>query len=80
MPCNVVLVRLVLSVLGLPLGEVGFWAESALWIVLEAALGGADLGGDEWGELYYVSPALIASIHPRSTSLIPSPPLPNMSD
>lgn len=49
------LLRLVLSVLGLPLLEVGFWAESTLWIVLEAALGCADLGGNEWGELVYVS-------------------------
>lgn len=54
--------RLVLAVLGLPLGEVGFWAESALWIVLEAALGCADLGGDEWGELGCVSLALVAPV------------------
>ena len=55
LPYDVVRCRLVLSVLGLPFGEVGFWAESTLWIVLEAALGCADLGGNEWGELVYVS-------------------------
>lgn len=52
--------RLILSVLGLPLLEIGFWAESTLWIVLEAALGCANLGGDEWGELGYISPVLLA--------------------
>ena len=57
---RLVLLHLILSVLGLPLLEVGFWTESTLWIVLETALGCADLSGDEWGELGHVSPVFLA--------------------
>ena len=46
--------RSILSVLELPLGEVCLCAESTLWI-FEAATGRLDLGGHEWGELWYVS-------------------------